>query len=364
MAAVDKSIYEKITLTSVNGAKSADIRTGVVSLNYYEDVFSPMITARMVVINTGNTIEGDDGKVNFNKNKDGYQKGKDDLIKKNLRNTDRTQRQYDAYDDSDSGNPIPDSKQQPPKNQKPKNKTPLKRGFEDVTGENIKSADIPKTKAELLKKRKEYGITYDKKTKQTTITKDGLEKFTRKSLNKKQIESGNNEPIKLTKADLDKARERVIGGRQIKDSKGNIIGTTTGKYGGRVSGNARKPRVPKTNFQKFKNKASKFYKKVTSTPAAKFTKKRIIKPLGKTLIGRTPQGKLYRGLAALALAPSVIGSVQNKLAGEKAITNKNSKTTGPIVDKTGKPVKFGFSASGTPQGTQGSLYDPKTRKKV
>ena len=63
MAAVDKSIYEKITLSSVNGAKSADIRTGVVSLNYYEDVFSPMITARMVVINTGNTIEGDDGKV-------------------------------------------------------------------------------------------------------------------------------------------------------------------------------------------------------------------------------------------------------------------------------------------------------------
>ena len=56
--------------------------------------------------------------------------------------------------------------------------------------------------------------------------------------------------------------------------------------------------------------------------------------------------------------------MQNKLAGEKAITNKNSKTTGPIVDKTGKPVKFGFSASGTPQGTQGSLYDPKTRKKV
>ena len=56
MAAVDKSIYEKITLSSVNGAKTADIRTGVVSLNYYEDVFSPMITARMVVINTGNTI--------------------------------------------------------------------------------------------------------------------------------------------------------------------------------------------------------------------------------------------------------------------------------------------------------------------
>ena len=40
MAAVDKSIHEKITLSSVNETATADIRTGVVSLDYYEDVFS------------------------------------------------------------------------------------------------------------------------------------------------------------------------------------------------------------------------------------------------------------------------------------------------------------------------------------
>ncbi len=43
MAAIDKSLYEKMTITSVSGEKTADIKTGVISFNYYEDVFSPMI---------------------------------------------------------------------------------------------------------------------------------------------------------------------------------------------------------------------------------------------------------------------------------------------------------------------------------
>lgn len=63
MAAVDKSLYEKFIIESVNRAKSADISAGVVGFSYYEDVFSPMITARVVVANTGNAIEGEDGKI-------------------------------------------------------------------------------------------------------------------------------------------------------------------------------------------------------------------------------------------------------------------------------------------------------------
>ena len=43
MAAIDKSLYEKMTITSVSGEKTADVKTGVISFNYYEDVFSPMI---------------------------------------------------------------------------------------------------------------------------------------------------------------------------------------------------------------------------------------------------------------------------------------------------------------------------------
>ena len=63
MAAIDKSIYEKFILESVDGEKTADISSGVVSFNYYENLFSPMITAKAVVVNTGNTIKGKDGKM-------------------------------------------------------------------------------------------------------------------------------------------------------------------------------------------------------------------------------------------------------------------------------------------------------------
>ena len=63
MAAIDKSLYEQFEIEAVYGSKSADIKAGVVSFNYYEDVYSPMITAMVVVVNTGNVIEGDDGKM-------------------------------------------------------------------------------------------------------------------------------------------------------------------------------------------------------------------------------------------------------------------------------------------------------------
>ena len=63
MAAIDKSLYEKFEIQSVDGSKTADIKAGVVIFNYYEDVFSPMITATLTVANTGNVVEGDDGKL-------------------------------------------------------------------------------------------------------------------------------------------------------------------------------------------------------------------------------------------------------------------------------------------------------------
>ena len=63
MAAIDKSLYEKFIIESVDKSKTADISAGVVSFNYYEDVYSPMITAMVMVANTGNVIEGKDGKL-------------------------------------------------------------------------------------------------------------------------------------------------------------------------------------------------------------------------------------------------------------------------------------------------------------
>tara|TARA_S200000501_G_scaffold327736_2_gene327184 strand:- start:3496 stop:4809 length:1314 start_codon:yes stop_codon:yes gene_type:complete len=63
MAAIDKSLYEKFLITSVDGSKSVELSEGVISFNYNEDVYSPMLTAMVVVANTGNTVEGDDGKL-------------------------------------------------------------------------------------------------------------------------------------------------------------------------------------------------------------------------------------------------------------------------------------------------------------
>ena len=61
MAAIDKSIYEKFIIESVDGAKTVDISAGVVCFSYFENLFSPYITAKAVVVNTGNTVSDEKG---------------------------------------------------------------------------------------------------------------------------------------------------------------------------------------------------------------------------------------------------------------------------------------------------------------
>ena len=61
MAALDSSIYEEIIITSADGSKDVDISSGVVMIGYYEDIFSPTITAKLQVVNDGGTVEGEDG---------------------------------------------------------------------------------------------------------------------------------------------------------------------------------------------------------------------------------------------------------------------------------------------------------------
>ena len=59
MAAIDSSIYQEITIFSRDGSTSVDLRRGVVSFNYYEDLFSPTVTAKMVIVSTSqNLIRG------------------------------------------------------------------------------------------------------------------------------------------------------------------------------------------------------------------------------------------------------------------------------------------------------------------
>ena len=61
MSAISKSIYEKFIIESADGTRNVDISAGVVAFTYFENIFSPTLTARAIVVNTGNTVRGDDG---------------------------------------------------------------------------------------------------------------------------------------------------------------------------------------------------------------------------------------------------------------------------------------------------------------
>ena len=60
---VKPSIYEKFIIESADGERTVDISRGVTAFFYYENLFSPYITARIIVTNTGSTIKGKDGKL-------------------------------------------------------------------------------------------------------------------------------------------------------------------------------------------------------------------------------------------------------------------------------------------------------------
>lgn len=56
---IKKSVIEELTLEANDRSRSIDITTGAISIDYYEDIFSPIITATIKVVNTGNTITPD-----------------------------------------------------------------------------------------------------------------------------------------------------------------------------------------------------------------------------------------------------------------------------------------------------------------
>ena len=47
MPASDASLYEELILESNDRSRSVDIKLGTISIDYYEDIFSPTITAKM-----------------------------------------------------------------------------------------------------------------------------------------------------------------------------------------------------------------------------------------------------------------------------------------------------------------------------
>tara|TARA_B100001287_G_scaffold276670_1_gene288603 strand:+ start:2853 stop:4199 length:1347 start_codon:yes stop_codon:yes gene_type:complete len=56
MSATNPAQYEIITVESNDQERTADLRLGTVAVDYYEDIFSPTITAKIRVINTGDSM--------------------------------------------------------------------------------------------------------------------------------------------------------------------------------------------------------------------------------------------------------------------------------------------------------------------
>ena len=63
MAAIDRTIYERFDIISADGTNTVDLRGGVVTFSYFENLFSPMITSQVLVANTGNTVSGEKGEI-------------------------------------------------------------------------------------------------------------------------------------------------------------------------------------------------------------------------------------------------------------------------------------------------------------
>ena len=147
-------------------------------------------------------------------------------------------RQYDAYDDGDLGNPTQTKSSTATQTKTVKQSEVSKQakdftkkinkkrtgGFENVTGEG--QVKYPKTRKDLIAKRAEYGI--DSKG---NISDAGVKRYAQKT---KELSSGSNLPVTPTQKELDLAKKRAVGGTPIKNKAGKVIGTTTGKYGGKL----------------------------------------------------------------------------------------------------------------------------------
>ena len=62
MSAIDPAIYEEMEIsaeTTDGSKKTIDLKLGVVKFNYYEDLFSPTVTAQMLIVSAGGATKTD-----------------------------------------------------------------------------------------------------------------------------------------------------------------------------------------------------------------------------------------------------------------------------------------------------------------
>ena len=309
----------------------------------------------------GETPKIETGKTTYSKNKNVNQD-----IGQRRTAQDRQQqifnRQYDAYDDGDMGNPN-QSKSQTSTKTKTVKQSEVSKQAKDFTKEINKKnknlnpstrANYPKTKPELIAKRKEYGI--DRKG---NISDAGIKRYAEKT---KQLSSGSNVPAKITQADMDLAKKRAVGT--------GVKGTDVGKYGGKLS---RKRRSDAKSFDQikrdievrpYKKKLEKQYK-VNRTKQRTIQKKlRIDKAIarsGESSIkfrdtARTI-AKKFPGLTKTITTPEVTSK-----AGKVLTPAKTKTALKPIVKKVIQGVQKAGPAGAIAAGTGIALLNPSIRK--
>jgi len=63
MSAKGPSQYEEFLLRSADGSNTVDLKGKTVMFEYFENIFSPVITAKALVQSTGDALEGPEGKL-------------------------------------------------------------------------------------------------------------------------------------------------------------------------------------------------------------------------------------------------------------------------------------------------------------
>ena len=175
---------------------------------------------------------------------------------------------------NNSSNTSNTTTENPPKSgpRKIKKKYTRSDRFDDLTGEGIKRGDYPKTRKELEAKRKYYEIDKDGKP-----SKEGIKRYAEKA---KQLKSGSNVPVKVTQADLDRAKKNMVGGQPVKNKTGKVIGKTTGRYGGKLN-----PLATKAELDAIKA-AIKSSKTIDAKPLPKVFDPKASKELGTDVFKR------------------------------------------------------------------------------
>ena len=203
----------------------------------------------------------------------------------------------------------------------------------------------------LIAKRKEYGI--DRKG---NISDAGVERYAKKT---KQLSSGSNIPAKITKADKDLAKKRAVGGEKITNKSGKVIGTTTGKYGGKLS-RARNKNMPSYDQVKAEIDNKEFYKKIKKTKP-KFTNRLTT---NKPNVNRN-SASYYKsqGKDAFNLTKNPIKTGKPSVTSGKPELPKFNKTDNPSFLKKLKPKKLQTVRSyGDPRDIV-KTYKPAAAKK-